>query len=483
MIESKAGNTDVAAVVVGLQMGEEAKGAAVEWLARELEAKTVIRNGGCQAGHHIVKSDGREQMFSHFSAATFEGARTYLRHMVIDPVLLFREAEELEAQGLVDPLGSIFVDRNNVSITPFHGALSRFRERVRSEKKGTVGLGVGDAIADARKGEVTLRARDFTLSESELRARIEQIRLRKLGQAVGLIQALGIEELTQDEMAEMKLLRNTDLVVAMAQACMYISDLVRVTDEDFFRRLLAEPGNLVTESSHGALLHPFALAPHTTQVDPTSRALVEELGQRGSKKVVKVGVTRCYMTRHGAGPLVSFDSTLTNEFIETHNAANETANAWLGEFRVGYFDAIATRYALALSGGMESFGGLMISFMDVLNQQNDWGVVEAYEYVGKAADLGTYFELVEGKIIGIKVYPDIRDEQHFNHQLRLTELLKECQPIVSKLTPTSTKNLEQVFIDYVEDIAGLPVIAIAKGPKLEDRTKLPAWNSVFEERE
>ena len=126
---------DGAGVVTGIQIGEETKGAAVEWLARELQAHTVIRNGGCQAGHHIVTSDGREQMFSHFAASTFEGTRTYLRHMVIDPVLLFREALEIEGKGIDDPFSIITIDGENISITPFHGALRRLKEILSSEKK------------------------------------------------------------------------------------------------------------------------------------------------------------------------------------------------------------------------------------------------------------------------------------------------------------------------------------------------------------
>lgn len=477
--ENKHGSSNgVVAVVTGLQIGEEAKGSAVEWLARELAADTVIRNGGCQAGHHIVRSDGKEQMFSHFNAATFEGAKTYLRHMVIDPVLLFREAEELEAQGVVNPLSVIFIDKESISITPFHGALSRFKERVRKEKKGTVGLGVGDAVSEARSGEVTLRAGDFSLPESSLTAKIDLIRLRKLQQVIDLINALGLEDLSEDEMAEVKLLYDTELVAATAMACRYVSDLVSITDEDFFTQLLDEPGNLVTESSHGALLHPYAFVPHTTQIDPTSHELVNEL-RESNKKVIKIGVARCYMTRHGAGPLVSYNEQLSNTFHETHNAANETANSWLGEFRVGHFDSIMMRYALALSGGAESISGLMISYMDVLNASTEWGVVDAYKYMGNATDIESYFDLAEGRIVGIKVHPDTQDLDHYQYQTRLTQLLKECVPIVTTLTPSLEHSLAQVFIKYVENAVGISVIATSQGPKVEDRKKLPAWNHVF----
>lgn len=470
---------DVVAVVTGIQIGEETKGATVEWLARELDAHTVIRNGGCQAGHHIMTADGREQMFSHFAASTFEGTQTYLRHMVIDPVLLFREAMELEEKGVDDPFSIITIDGENISITPFHGALSRFKEILRSEKKGTVGLGVGDAVKDAQQGEITIRAKDFLRGESELLAKVEAIRQRKIQQAIDLIMALGIEELPDEAMSEMKTLHNSDLVSIVVQSFHYLADLLKITDDEYLAEVLERPGNLVTEPSHGALLHPFSFAPHTTQVDPTSQELIAELRGSGKKRVIRIGVGRCYMTRHGAGPLVSFDRTMTDSIDETHNAANPWANEWLGEFRIGHYDLIATRYGLAIAGGTEAFDGFMMSYMDVLNKHDRWGVVEAYTFKGDDADLSDYFETNGDLITGIKLHPDTRDEAHYKHQLRLTGLLKKCSPVVSYLYPTEDKSLEEVFIEYVEEKTGVPIIATSHGPKAEDREKRPAWDRVF----
>ncbi len=470
---------DVVAVVTGIQIGEETKGAAVEWLARELQAHTVIRNGGCQAGHHIVTSDGREQMFSHFAAATFEGTRTYLRHMVIDPVLLFTEALEIESKGIDDPFSIITIDGENISITPFHGALSRLKEILRSEKKGTVGLGVGDAAKDALQGKTTIKAKDFLKTEAELTAQVEAIRQRKIQQALELIVALGIEELPDAASSQMELLYNTELVSLTVQSFMYLADLVHITTDDDFDHLMNEPGNIVTEPSHGALLHPYAFAPHSTQVDPTSQELIAELRQKNTKKVVRLGVGRCYMTRHGAGPLVSFDRTMTDTIHETHNAANPWANEWLGEFRIGHFDLIATRYGLDISGGAQAFDGFLMSYLDVLNTYHRWGIVEAYTFDGDDTNLHEYFEMQGSLITGIKLHPDTRDEAHYNHQLRLTELLKKCSPVVTYLYPTEEKSLEEVFIDYFEEKTGVVVVATSRGPKAEDREKRPAWDAVF----
>lgn len=465
--------------LAGIQNSEEAKGAAVEWLTRELNAHTIIRNGGCQAGHHIVTADGREQVFSHYAAGTFEGANTYLRHMVIDPVALFREAVELEDNGVVDPFNIISIDGENTTITPFHGALSRFKEILRSEKKGTVGMGVGDAVKDALLGKTTIRAKDFRANETELKNKVEYIRQLKIQQAIDLIVAMGIEELPEDAYEEMKTLHNADLVSLTVQSFKYLADLVDITDEDQFDQLMNQPGNIVTEPSHGALLHPFAFVPHTTQVDPTSKELIEELKQKNTKKVIRIGVGRCYMTRHGAGPLVSFDRTMTDTIHETHNAANKRANEWLGEFKIGQYDLIATRYGLDLAGGKTAFDGFMMSYLDVLSNYPKWGVVEAYTFDGDDTDLTEYFEMKDDLVIGIKLHSDTRDEAHYQHQARLTELLRKCSPVVTYLSPTENKSLEEVFIEYVEEKTGVPIIAVSRGPKAEDREKRASWEKVF----
>src|SRR3989338_10677277 len=145
--------------VNGLGFGEETKGNTVQWLVREFNAHTVWRSGGWQGGHHIVHDDGREQAFSFFGAGTFEGARTYLKHMVISPGELFNEALELESKGVPNPLDLIAIDRDCLTTTPFHSGISRLREIMRgTNKKGTVGKGVGEALKDSQNPDITIRA-------------------------------------------------------------------------------------------------------------------------------------------------------------------------------------------------------------------------------------------------------------------------------------------------------------------------------------
>lgn len=471
-------------VVTGLGIGEETKSQTVEWLAWQLMAHTILRTGGWQAGHHVVREDGTEQMFSFFGAGTFEGARTHLKHMVISPVEFFDEAVELESKGIKNPFDSITIDKDCLTTTPFHGAISRFREIMRNDKKGTVGKGVGDAIKDANAGnpDLVIRAGDFLGDRETLKRKVEAIRQHKIRQAAAITQAMEVDELPDEAYSEMKILHDSTLVESTVDSMQYLADLVKIVDDTYFDDLLAKDGVMVTETSHGALLHPrYGFVPHVTQVDPTAQDLLTSLKEHGYKgRVVRLGVSRCYMTRHGAGPLVSFNQEMTDSIQETHNAASERANEWLGEFRNGNYDVVAMEYAIAISGGRESFDGLKISYLDVLAQQDEWQVCEAYTFEGEATDLDEYFVMQDGhQITGIKVHEDMGDEAHFAHQIRLTELLKQCTPVLKTLKPEDGKSLEDVFLDYVEAHLQLPVVAVAHGPKKEDRHARPGWEHLF----
>jgi adenylosuccinate synthase len=455
----------------GLGCGEETKGNNVGFLTEKLSAHTNIRTGGCQAGHHFTREDGQEQMFDLYGSGSFSGAETYLRDMVIDPIFLFHEAMELESKGVQNPLDHMFIDQNCLSITPYHGALSRLKELLRGEnKKGTTGIGVGEAIRDSADPQLALRVKDFYFRREFLHDQVERIRQYKLKQAEELMASIPTDQKLSDQVyQELKLLNDKDLAENMVDSFCYLKDFVNVVDETYFDNLLNREGNIVCESSHGALLHPwYGFVPHVTQIDPTSQELLQSVKDRQySGKIIRLGISRTYLTRHGAGPLVSFNQELTQSIPETHNNCH---NDWLGEFRNGAYDLVALRYALDLSGGRESFTGLNLSHLDVLSKFSQWPVCESYTLDQPRSILENYFDLdSQGQIIGIKLYRNRQLSDQLEHQTKLTELLNKCQPNFTYLKPTADKKLDQVFIEYVEDKMKLPVVVVAYGPKPSDR--------------
>ncbi len=463
--------------VNGMALGEETKGNTVQSLVRQMDAHTVWRSGGWQGGHFITHEDGREMGFSFYGAGTFEGAQTYLKHMVISPVELFRETQELEENGVPNASSLISIDQDCLSTTPYHSAMSRAREILRGgNKKGTIGVGVGEAIRDSKDPELAIRAGEFADRATCLR-KAETIRLHKLALAQILINQ-HIGPIPPEAYEELAVLENAAISQIYADACKYLSYMVAITDGSHLQNLLNRNGTIVNEVSHGVLHHPrYGFVPHVTNIDPTSADVLTTVKVRGYQgHISRIGAVRSYFTRHGAGPLVTDNPDLKPSLPEKHN---DGANEWLGEFRVGNFDTVALNYALSINRDVKMVDGLMLSFMDVLANRTEWQVCDAYEYTGDATDVEKYFHIKNGRITGIKLHTGTDDVEHFRHQLRLTELLKECRPVLTTLRAQQGKTLEQVFIDHVESMVNVPVVGKAYGPKATDRQYLPSFDEII----
>lgn len=465
------------AIVTGIGIGDEAKGATVEWLTHRLKAETNIRSGGPHGGAHIVKNDGREHMFSQFGAGTFEGAKTHLLNMVVSPWELYEESKELEKQGIRNPLERITIDAECVVLTPYHSAISRFREIMREEKKGTVGKGVGEAIRDSMNPSLTIRAKDFFGSKEALMSKINFIRETKLNEALEIMEKSG-KPLPEAASTELEILLNQNITEQTADIFTYMPGLVKIVDRTYLDQILAA-GPVVGESSQALLLHPrIGFVPHVTQADTSGASVIAALKERNYKgRILRFGVSRTYMIRHGAGPFVSYSPEMTKNIYEKHNS-NPVDIPWLGEFKKGHYDVVAMKYAIEASGGVQVYDGLIINFLDLLKNLNEWQVVEAYEFDGKKDGLEDFFVIENGLLRGIKVHPDDGGPAHIEHLATLTKLLKNCYPVLKTLKG-DTEPLTEVFIKYVESNLGVPVVATAEGPLVEDRKFRSGYHNLF----
>lgn len=67
-----------ARVVIGAQFGDEGKGWLTDHHAARMGGDGIVArfNGGAQAGHTVVASDGRRHVFSHVGSGALTGAAT-----------------------------------------------------------------------------------------------------------------------------------------------------------------------------------------------------------------------------------------------------------------------------------------------------------------------------------------------------------------------------------------------------------------------
>lgn len=241
-------------IVTGLGYGDESKGSVTDYLARQASTLVVRHNGGPQAGHNVVTSDGKHHTFSQFGAGSLAGAKTFLsRFMLVNPLNMLLEAQHLMELGM--PTVMPFVDENAIIVTPFHVAINRLLEQARGDKRhGSCGQGVGvtQQLALTRP-EFTIKAKD--LRADKLTARLEEVRRHLLDSAPWPAGEPNQQILADEDMAQYLAGRYLDWTL-----------LANMVPSEYLATLAYGHEQLVFEGAQGVLLdqdHGFCLTPDT----------------------------------------------------------------------------------------------------------------------------------------------------------------------------------------------------------------------------
>jgi adenylosuccinate synthase len=447
-------------IVVDLGFGDAGKGTLTDWLVRRQGARLVVRfNGGAQAGHNVITDDGRHHTFAQFGAGSFvPGVRTHLaRTTVLHPLAMLVEARYLARKGVPDALDRTTVSEGALVITPFHQAAGRLRELARGQgRHGTCGVGVGETVRDALAHPAeALRAGDLTRPGELLRkARRAQERIRE--ELSEVRRAAG--RLPQAE-PELSLLDDSEAASRWAEAVEALRPGERVVDDTWLGSELRE-GTTVFEGAQGVLLDEWwGFHPHTTWSTCTFDNALELLRGHGfDGSVHRLGVLRSYATRHGEGPLPTELPALAPRVPEPHN----DAAGWQGAFRVGGFDAVLARYALAACGGVDA---LAVTHLDRLTEH--WPVCTAYR-APSGCDAGTFERDASdpARISALR----LGTRGDLEYQERLTRGLLQCSPWSEELDLGSTAGLRaERFVSWIEAALGAPVRVTSHGPTAGDK--------------
>jgi adenylosuccinate synthase len=394
-------------IVIGLGYGDEGKGACCDWLCSGQPVHTVVRfNGGAQAGHNVVTADGRQHVFSQFGSGTLRGVRTHLsRFVLVDPLALAGEEKHLrEELGVTDPFSMLTVDRQALLVTPYHQAANQARERERgSGRHGSCGKGIGEAVG-------------FSLAWPALAPRVcdceDPVMLEMI--------LAKTRKLLENQVGEFE--AAVPSPAALVDAYSAFAKRVRLTgmeNDDYLTRVLRNH-TVVFEGAQGVMLDEhFGFAPHVTWSRTTCDNAKTLMTEAGVDDVCRIGVTRCYATRHGAGPFVTEDKSLV--LPDAYNTSDE----WQGDFRVGHLDAVALRYALAVSGGTDA---IALTHVDTAEANPDLQICRAYTIGGAT-------------LRGMPVKP---------------EELAQVRPVYHPQ--------EGDWARAVEEAAGVPVRIVSRGP-------------------
>jgi adenylosuccinate synthase len=351
---------------------------------------------------------------------------------------MLNEAAHLQRIGCDGIWERLSIDERCVVITPVHQAANRLRELARGPvAHGTCGLGVGEATADALEHpELTLRARDLHRAD-QVAAKLLRIIQFKTDQLRLLIAKMRHNPEAESDLAT---ILNPAWVSVAVDACAAVAAAARIVSAESANQILRAPGEILFEGAQGVLLdQDFGFHPHTTWSVTTTANAMQLLREAGvTEPPRRIGVLRSYMTRHGTGPFVTEDRSLLADLPEPHN----TDSGRQGSFRVGVFDAVAARYAIAVAGVDE----LALTHLDRLPKL-PYYICEAYKESDVRLDARA-----------------IRSEDLPGREMQ-TRALAGCKPVCKQLPGVGP----DAFISAVREQLQLPIRVMSFGPTADDK--------------
>ncbi len=351
-----------AVVAVGAQWGDEGKGKIVDWLA--LRAELVVRfQGGNNAGHTLIV-DGRKTVLHLVPSGILQPGTVNLigPGVVVDPWVLAKELEEIEAQGALRDPSRVRVSGRAHVITPWHTALDKAREEARREGAiGTTGRGIGPTYEDkvARRG---IRVADL-LDPASLRAAVDRLAKEKNFE---LTQVHRWPAVDADQVY--------DELLALGQRLEpYVDHIGRILE-----RALRERRNVLFEGAQGTFLDiDHGTYPYVTSSNCVAGAVCTGAGVGPTRIDRVLGITKAYTTRVGGGPFPTEDMGEGGRYLG--DKGNEFGATTGRRRRCGWLDLVMLREAAIVNG----FTALAMNKLDILSGLAELPVATAWRIDGK----------------------------------------------------------------------------------------------------
>jgi len=344
--------------IIGAQWGDEGKGKVVHLLSGR--ADVICRyQGGNNAGHTVVTGGKKYVLHLIPSGILKEGKICVIGNgVVLSPEALRQEIETLLSLGIRTE-GRLFVSDRVQVIMPYHIELDDAYEQ--SLGIGTTKRGIGPAYS-FKYARVGVRLCDL----------FEEAYLEK-------ILASALEEANTTLSCRFKR-KPVELPAIMAKAKEYREILApyRADVASMLAGFLREDMRVIYEGAQGVLLDvDFGSYPYVTSSNPSAGGILTGLGV-GPKHIGEIlGVAKAYATRVGGGP---FPTELDNETGELIRRRGSEYGASTGRpRRCGWFDAVAARYAVSVSG----IEKIAMTKFDVLDGLDRIRVCTGYTINGK----------------------------------------------------------------------------------------------------
>lgn len=415
--------------VVGANWGDEGKGKITDYLAQD--ADYVVRfQGGSNAGHTIINDFGKFALHLLPSGVFYPHVQNVIGPGVAVHVpALARELSDLEARGVPRP--RLFLSDRAQVVLPVHVLLDQAEEeRLGAAQFGSTRAGIAPFYAD-KALKIGVQVADLFIKE-RLLERVERCLVMK---NIALVHGYGRAPADPDELTE-----------SLSQAAALIEPYVCDTTALLHRGLLADQSVLL-EGQLGALRDPdHGIYPYVTSSSPLAGYASVGAGVPPHAITRIIAVTKAYSTCVGAGPFVT---ELAGEEADALRARGGDA----GEYgattgrprRVGWFDAVATRYGCTIQGATE----VALTNLDVLSAWDEIPIAVGYSIRGEVtADFPVTSRLNEAQPVW-ETMPGWRTD------------------ITSARSYQDLPDAARRYIERIEELIDTPIRLISVGPHRE----------------
>jgi adenylosuccinate synthase len=342
--------------VIGAQWGDEGKGKIVDLLTPAFSIVARYQ-GGHNAGHTVFVN-GRKFVLHLIPSGILHPDVTCVigNGVVVDPIALFKELDELREEG-IKTKGRLFVSDRAHIILPYHRDIEAVSEAARGERRiGTTARGIGPCYED-KAGRRGVRICDLGGPKSNeglgetLRANV------KAWNATGGGDPVDWESIYRD------------LLVAWARLKPLVADVSLYLD-----RASRDGRRVLYEGAQGTMLDiDHGTYPFVSASNGTIGGICTGLGVGAQSIGGVLGIIKAYTTRVGEGPL---PTELTGEDGDRLRESGQEFGASTGRpRRCGWYDAVVARYAVRING-LQAFA---LTKLDVLDNLPEIRVCTGYQ--------------------------------------------------------------------------------------------------------
>lgn len=421
--------------IVGANWGDEGKGKITDMLSQE--ADIIIRfQGGSNAGHTIKNNYGKFALHMLPSGVFYDHTTSILGNGVaLNIPYMFNEIKSLTDRDVPEP--KILVSDRAQILMPYHILFDEYEEaRLAGKAFGSTKSGIAPFYSD-KYAKIGFQVQELFMDEADLREKVERVCAQK---NVILKYLYNKPELDPDDV--MKTLAEYREMVAP-----YVCDV-----SEYLHEALEAGKNILLEGQLGALKDPD----HGIYPMVTSSSTLAGYGAIGAgvpPYAIKdiITVVKAYSSAVGGGAFVSeiLDEEEAEELRKRGGDGGEYGATTGRPRRVGWFDAVATKYGCMVQGTTE----VAFTVLDPLGYLDEIPVCVGYEIDGKVTD-----------------------------RFPCTSKLEKAKPVIKKLPGwkcdiTGIREFDKLpaeaqnYVNEIEKLIGFPITYVSNGPGREDIIK------------